>query len=73
MWVGIGVFGMDPMAFLTGVTAPFIFGTIIVLNMLQNSLFAIDVAAGEGPGQRDCRVGDRASCSRTCTRRSRRS
>jgi hypothetical protein len=40
MWVGIGVFGMDPMAFLTGVTAPFIFGTIIVLNMLQNSLFA---------------------------------
>ena len=40
MWVGVGVFGMDPMAFLTGVTAPFIFGTIIVLNMLQNSLFA---------------------------------
>jgi hypothetical protein len=28
------------MAFLTGVTAPFIFGSIIVLNMLQNSLFA---------------------------------
>jgi hypothetical protein len=25
---------------LTRVTAPFIFGTIIVLNMLQNSLFA---------------------------------
>jgi hypothetical protein len=40
MWIGIGVFGMDPMAFLTGVTAPFIFGSIIVLNMLQNSLFA---------------------------------
>jgi hypothetical protein len=38
MWVGVGVFGMDPMAFLTGVTAPFIFGTIIILNMLQNSL-----------------------------------
>jgi hypothetical protein len=38
MWIGVGVFGMDPMAFLTGVTAPFIFGTIIVLNMLQNSL-----------------------------------
>jgi hypothetical protein len=33
------VLGMDPMAFLTGVTAPVIFGTIIVLNMLQNSLF----------------------------------
>jgi hypothetical protein len=40
MWLGVGVFGMDPMAFLTGVTAPFIFGTIIILNMLQNSLFA---------------------------------
>jgi len=40
MWLGVGVFGMDPMAFLTGVTAPFIFGSIIVLNMLQNSLFA---------------------------------
>jgi hypothetical protein len=40
MWLGVGVLGMDPMAFLTGVTAPFIFGSIIVLNMLQNSLFA---------------------------------
>ena len=40
MWIGVGLFGMDPMAFLTGVTAPFIFGTIIMLNMLQNSLFA---------------------------------
>jgi hypothetical protein len=40
MWVGIGMFGMDPMTFLTAVTAPFIFGTIVVLNMLQNSLFA---------------------------------
>jgi hypothetical protein len=40
MWIGIGLFGMDPMAFLTGVTAPFIFGTIIMLNMLQNSLFS---------------------------------
>ena len=28
------------MAFLTQVTVPFIFGSIIVLNMLQNSLFA---------------------------------
>ena len=38
----IGVVGMgtDPMIFLTRVTVPFIFGTIIVLNMLQNSLFA---------------------------------
>lgn len=40
MWIGVGVIGMDPMIFLTRVTAPFIFGTIIVLNMLQNSLFA---------------------------------
>jgi hypothetical protein len=40
MWIGIGLLGMDPMAFLTGVTVPFIFGTIIMLNMLQNSLFA---------------------------------
>ena len=39
MWIGIGMLGMDPMSFLTGVTAPFIFGTIIMLNMLQNSLF----------------------------------
>ncbi len=38
--IGIGVFGMDPLVFLTRVTVPFIFGTIVVLNMLQNSLFA---------------------------------
>jgi hypothetical protein len=38
--IGMGVLGMDPMAFLTRVTVPFIFGTIIVLNMLQNALFA---------------------------------
>jgi hypothetical protein len=31
---------LDPMYVLTRITAPFIFGTIIVLNMLQNSLFA---------------------------------
>ncbi len=30
----------DPMWVLTRVTAPFIFGTMVVLNMLQNSLFA---------------------------------
>jgi hypothetical protein len=35
-----GAAGMAPMFILTGVTAPFIFGTIIVLNMLQNSPFA---------------------------------
>jgi hypothetical protein len=38
--VGIRSSGADPMAFLTEVTVPFIFGSIIVLNMLQNSLFA---------------------------------
>jgi hypothetical protein len=38
--IGINGMGADPMAFLTEVTAPFIFGSIIVLNMLQNSLFA---------------------------------
>jgi hypothetical protein len=39
MWVTLGVIGMDPMIVLTRVTAPVIFGAIIVLNMLQNSLF----------------------------------
>jgi len=38
--VGVTRPGADPMAFLTNVTVPFIFGTIVVLNMLQNSLFA---------------------------------
>jgi len=38
--VGVTGAGADPMAFLTEVTVPFIFGSIVVLNMLQNSLFA---------------------------------
>ena len=38
--IGVTGAGADPMAFLTQVTVPFIFGSIIVLNMLQNSLFA---------------------------------
>jgi len=38
--IGIKGAGADPMAFLTEVTVPFIFGSIIVLNMLQNSLFS---------------------------------
>jgi hypothetical protein len=37
--IGIVTPGADPMAFLTEVTVPFIFGSIIVLNMLGNSLF----------------------------------
>ncbi len=40
MSIGVGALGMDPMVFLTRVTVPFIFGSIIVLNMLQGSLFA---------------------------------
>jgi hypothetical protein len=40
MWITTGILALDPMYVLTRVTAPFIFGTIIVLNMLQNSLFA---------------------------------
>jgi hypothetical protein len=39
MWIAVGLMAMDPMIVLTRVTAPAIFGTIIVLNMLQNSLF----------------------------------
>jgi hypothetical protein len=39
-YVGVNVLGTDVMAFLVRVPVPFIFGTIIVLNMLQNSLFA---------------------------------
>ncbi len=40
MFVAVRTMGIDPMIVLTRVTAPFIFGAIIVLNMLQNSLFA---------------------------------
>lgn len=39
MTAGVSMMGLDPMIFLTRVTVPFIFGSIIVLNMLQNSLF----------------------------------
>ncbi len=39
-YVGVEVMGMDPVAFLVRVPVPFIFGSIVVLNMLQNSLFA---------------------------------
>lgn len=40
MYVGVTVMGTDPMVFLTRVTVPFIFGSIMVLNMFENSLFA---------------------------------
>jgi len=37
---GVTLAGMDVMAFLIRVPVPFIFGTIVVLNMLEGSLFA---------------------------------
>jgi len=37
--LGTGILKMDPVSFLVRVPIPFIFGTIIVLNMFQNSLF----------------------------------
>jgi hypothetical protein len=41
MYVGVSVMGTDPMVFLAGVTVPFIFGAIIMLNMMQNSMFGM--------------------------------
>lgn len=38
-WLGISLAGMDVVQFMVVVPIPFIFGTIIVLNMMQNSLF----------------------------------
>jgi hypothetical protein len=38
-YMGISVLHLDVMAFLILIPVPFIFGTIIVLNMLENSLF----------------------------------
>jgi hypothetical protein len=38
-YVGVHVMGMDVVAFMDRVPIPFIFGTIIVLNMMQGSLF----------------------------------
>src|SRR5262249_26343458 len=38
-FVGVGVMKVDVMSFLVTVPVPYIFGTIVVLNMLQNSLF----------------------------------
>jgi len=38
--IGTQTLQMDVVAFLVRVPIPFIFGTIVVLNMLQNSLFA---------------------------------
>lgn len=38
-WIFVTLIGMDVVAFLVAVPISFIFGTIIVLNMLQGSLF----------------------------------
>jgi hypothetical protein len=48
MYVGVTLAGADPMIFLTRVTVPFIFGCILVLNMLQNSLFATRTQPAKG-------------------------
>jgi len=39
-YIGVDVMKMDVVHFLVTVSVPFIFGSIVVLNMLQNSLFA---------------------------------
>jgi len=39
-YMGVVLLGTDPVDFMIRVPIPFIFGTIIVLNMLQGSLFA---------------------------------
>jgi hypothetical protein len=39
-YVGVGAMGVDPVAFMVRVPVPFIFGTIVVQNMLKGSLFA---------------------------------
>jgi hypothetical protein len=38
-YLGVNVAGMDVVAFMDAVPIPFIFGTIMVLNMMQGSLF----------------------------------
>jgi hypothetical protein len=39
-WIGVSVMRMDVMVFMLAVPIPYIFGTIVVLNMLQNSIMA---------------------------------
>ncbi|MEO5926132.1 MAG: hypothetical protein ABIR70_20085 [Bryobacteraceae bacterium] len=39
-YLGVFALEMNPLTFMIAVPIPFIFGTIVVLNMLQNSLFA---------------------------------
>ena len=39
-WIGVSLMQMDVMVFMLTVPIPYIFGSIIVLNMLQNSVMA---------------------------------
>jgi|SRR5579871_63064 len=39
-YLGVGLMNMDPVVFMIKVPIPFIFGTIIVLNMMHGSIFA---------------------------------
>jgi hypothetical protein len=39
-WIGTSLLKMDVMIFMVAIPIPYIFGTIVVLNMLQNSLTA---------------------------------
>ena len=49
-YVGVVVLGMDPVAFMVRVPVPFIFGTIVVQNMLQG----IAVCGARAAGRRAC-------------------
>jgi len=40
MFVGVGLVGMTPPRFLTTVTVPFLFGSIVVLTMLEGAAFS---------------------------------
>ncbi len=47
-YVGVIAQGMDPVAFMVRVPVPFIFGTIVVQNMLKGSLFGGLTQPGKG-------------------------
>ncbi len=47
-YVGVVAQGMDPVAFMVDVPVPFIFGTIVVQNMLKGSLFKELTQPGKG-------------------------
>ena len=47
-YVGVVAQGMDPVAFMVDVPVPFIFGTIVVQNMLKGSLFEGLTQPGKG-------------------------